>query len=243
MSGHSHYSTIKHKKEAQDKKRAKIFSKLSRKIAVAAREKGKDPDKNPSLRLAIERAKKFNMPKENIKRAIKRGTGELKEGELQKVLYEAYGPGGVAVIIEGITDNKNRTTSKVKQTLNKHQGKIAKQGSVRWLFQRKGCIMVNLKSQSPKLKREELELKAIDSGAEDIYSHNSILDIYTDPQDLEKVKQNLEQQEVKIESATLDWVAKRKKEISSKQRKILQNLFEDLDQNEAIQEIYSNIRD
>lgn len=243
MSGHSHYSTIKHKKEKEDQRRGKIFSKLSRKIAVAAREKGGTPDKNSSLRLAIDRAKKFNMPKDNIERAIKRGTGELEGKNLEELLYEAYGPGGVAIIIEGITDNKNRTISDVKQILSKYQGKLAKQGSVRWLFERKGCITVNLEDQTPETEREDLELKAIDSGAEDIYAHNSILDIYTDPQSLEKIKQDLEQQKVEIESATLDWVAKEKKEISPQQEKTLQKLFEELDQNEAVQEIYSNVKD
>jgi len=137
MSGHSHWSSIKHKKGTEDAKRGKIFSKLSKLVSIAAKEKGGDPESNPKLRLAIEKAKQANMPKDNIERAIKKGTGQLEGVEIEEVFYEAYGPSGVALIIEGITDNKNRTLPEVKNILSKFGGKLAAVGSVSYLFDRK----------------------------------------------------------------------------------------------------------
>lgn len=137
MSGHSHAKTIKRVKEAADQKRGQIFSKLARQISITAREKGNNPDTNPALRIVIEKAKKANMPKENIERAIKKGTGELAGENLESLIVEAYGPGGVAIIIEGITDNKNRTLGEIKQILNQKGGKLVGEGGVRWMFERK----------------------------------------------------------------------------------------------------------
>ena len=241
MSGHSHWAGIKHKKQAEDQKRGKIFSKLSRMISVAARE-GADPEMNPKLRQALEEAKAFNMPKENIERAIKRGTGELEGAKLEEVSYEAFGPGGVAIIIEGITDNKNRTFQEVKQILQKYNGKLAESGSVKWLFSRKGAITINPNIQNS-MSKEDLELKAIEAGAEDIYWHKTedLLDIYTKPEELDKVKKNLEAQGIKIESASLDWVPKDPIEVNDKDREELTKLFEELDENDAVQNIYSTL--
>lgn len=142
MSGHSHWSTIKHKKGAADAKRGKVFSRLSHLISIAAREKGGDPDSNPKLRLAIEKAREANMPNENIERAIKKGTGELEGVRIEEVTYEAYGPAGIALIIEVITDNKNRTLAEVKHILSRFGGKIAEVGSVKYLFDRQGAEWV-----------------------------------------------------------------------------------------------------
>ena len=139
MSGHSHFSSIKHKKAIEDKKRGKIFSKISRMIIMAVKEKGKDPETNTQLRTAIEKAKEFNMPKDNVERAIKRGAGEVGGEKLEEFTYEAYGPSGIALIIEGITDNKNRTLSEVKQILGRYNGKLADTGSVKYLFEKKGA--------------------------------------------------------------------------------------------------------
>ncbi|OGZ36004.1 MAG: hypothetical protein A3A94_00300 [Candidatus Portnoybacteria bacterium RIFCSPLOWO2_01_FULL_43_11] len=139
MSGHSHFSSIKHKKAIEDKKRGKIFSKISKMIIMAVKEKGKDPETNIQLRGAIEKAKEFNMPKDNIERAIKRGAGELGGEKLEEFVYEAYGPNGMALIIEGITDNKNRTLSEIKKILGQHNGKLADTGSVKYLFEKKGA--------------------------------------------------------------------------------------------------------
>ncbi len=243
MSGHSHFSSIKHKKAITDAKRGKIFSKFARQILVIAKEKGGDPETNSGLRLVIDRAKSMNMPKENIERAIQKGTGELEGEKLDEVLYEAYGPGGIAVIIEGITDNKNRTLGEIKQILSQHQGKLADSGSVKWMFERKGVIVINYQlSLVNNQSREELEMKAIEAGAEDIYWHEDILDVYSKPENLEKVKKNLEAQEIEIESASLDWVAKETKEIGEKQKIASEKLFEALDENDAVQEIYSNLK-
>ena len=240
MSGHSHFSSIKHKKEITDKKRGQIFSKLSRQISVTAREGGADPDINSKLRLAIEMAKRLNMPSENIERAIKKGTGELEEAKLEPITFEAYGPGRIALIIEGITDNKNRALNEIKQILSQNNGKLAGEGSVKWLFERKGVITVNSKQLT--VSREDLELKAIEAGAEDIYWHNDILDIYTKIEDLDKVKKNLENQAIKIDSASLDWAAKEQILIGEKEKETAQRLFESLDESDAVQEIYSNLK-
>jgi len=240
MSGHSHFSSIKHKKEITDAKRGKVFSKLARQISVAVREKGSDPETNSGLRLVIEKAKSVNMPKDNIERAIKRGTGELAEEKLEEVIYEAYGPGGIAIIIEGITDNKNRALGEIKQILNQAGGKLADSGSVKWMFERKGAITVN--NEQKTMIKEDLEMKAIEAGADDIYWHKEILDIYTKSENLEKVKKNLEEQEIKAESASLDWVAKDEIELGEKEKKAAERLFELLDENDAVQEIYSNLK-
>jgi YebC/PmpR family DNA-binding regulatory protein len=242
MSGHSHWAGIKHRKQLADLQRGKAFSKLAREIEVAARE-GKDPEMNAKLRVAIEKAKAARLPSENIERAIKRGAGEIPSKKLEAVLYEAYGPGSIAVIIEGITDNKNRTLNEVKQVLNQNQGKLVDEGAVKWMFERKGTIVVDSKLQNEDLKNKEiLEMAAIEAGAEDIYWHGVLLDIYTKIDDLDKVKRNLEARRVKIESTSLDWVPKEMVDLDEKTKESCQKLFEALDENEAVQEIYSNLK-
>jgi len=147
MSGHSHWKSIKYQKTVADAKRSQAFSKLAREITVAAREKGGNPEFNPVLRIAIEKARSINMSTDNIERAIKRGTGEIGGATLEEITLEAYGPGGIAIIIEGITDNRNRTFNEIKQILNQYNGKLVESGSVKWLFERRGCIVINLNSQ------------------------------------------------------------------------------------------------
>lgn len=243
MSGHSHAKTILHKKQITDAKRGKIFSKLAREISVAAREKGGDPEINSKLRLVIEKARQWNLPKDNIERAIKRGTGELAGERLESVLFEAYGPGGIAIIIEGITDNKNRTLGEIKQIFTQNNGKLAGSGSVKWMFERKGCLEVQTgKGGYKDKKKENLELLVIEAGAEDIYWHNDLLDVYTKPEELEKVKKNLEAKGIQTGSTTLDWVAKGQVELDEKSKEVCQKLFEALDENDAVQEIYSNLK-
>ena len=242
MSGHSHAKTIKHQKEITDKKRGNIFSKLSRHISLAAKEKGGNPETNSALRMALEQAKSFNLPKENIERAIKRGTGETEGERLEEVIFEAYGPGSIAIIIEGITDNKNRTLGEIKQILNQNNGKLVGEGAVKWMFERKGCITINLRSQTQDRKKEEIELMVIESGAEDIYWYDDNLDVYTKTEDLEKVRKSIEERSVQTESASLDWVAKETVESDEKQKEGCQKLFEALDENEAVQGVYSNIK-
>lgn len=241
MSGHSHFSTIKHKKAITDKKRGQIFSKLSLVISVAAR-KGEDPEMNPALRIAIEKAKAVNMPKGNIERAIKKGTGELEEGELEEFVFEAIGPGNTGIIIEGITDNKNRALNQVKQILKQNNGKLAETGSVRWRFERKGVISLPMTNDQLAISKEDLELKAIEAGAEDLRWGEDFLEVIAKVEDLEKVKENLEKEGIKIESVSLDWVEKDPIEIPEKERKDCEKLFEALNESEDVQEIYSNLK-
>ena len=241
MSGHSHFSKIKHKKSITDAKRGQVFSKMARVIAIAAREGGADPETNSKLRLTIEQAKAMNLPKDNIERAIKKGVGKTEGARLEEVLFEAYGPGGIAIIIEGITDNKNRALGEIKQILNQHNGKLAGEGSVKWLFERKGVVIIEVENQTPQFK-EELELKAIEAGAEDVLWRNGFLEIYTKANDLENIKNDLEKQGQKIESVFLAWIAKEEIEIEEKQKQACEKLFENLDESDSVQEIYSNIK-
>ena len=234
MSGHSHWSSIKHAKGAADKKRGKLFSKLSKIISVAAR-KGPDPDLNPTLRMAIEKAKKANMPNDSIEKAIKRGTGELEGENLEEFVFEAYGPAKSAVIITGITSNRNRALNEVKTILNQHNAKMAEEGSVRWQFENKGIIVIEPKQES----KENAELKAIDAGAQDLSWQGNILEVYTTPNNLDEVKKKLETS-FEIESATLGWVPK--DEIEIKETESIKKLFEALGENDDVQEVYSNIK-
>jgi len=240
MSGHSHARTIMHDKGIADAKRGMAFSKFARMISIAAK-KGKDPLINSELRTAIEKAREINMPTENIERAIKRGTGELESVKLEEVIFEAYGPGNVAIIIEGITDNKNRTLNEIKKILGQSDGKLAVAGSVQWLFERKGVITISITANQEKSTKENLELKAIENGAEDISWNNDFLNVFTKTDNLEKVKKALEDQGIKIESTSLDWTPKDLINVDEKNRTACQKLFETLDENEDIQEIYSNL--
>lgn len=238
MSGHSKWSQIKHKKGISDVKKGKIFSKLARIITIAARQKGGDIETNSSLRMTVEKARSFNMPQENIERAIKKGTGEIEGVKFEEFLMEAYGPEGVALIIEGTTDNKNRTISEIKFLLSEHNGKMAQSGSVLWLFERRGQILV---SRGQKTK-EELELTAIDAGAEDLnWADEQNLEIYVKPERLERTKNNLESSQIKLFDASLVWAPKNKVPIADeKSKEQLEKLLEELDEQDDINEIYSN---
>jgi len=244
MSGHSHWHSIKHQKGIADAKKGKTFSKLARLITIAAKEKGGDPTTNPGLRLAVEKAKEFNMPKENVERAIKKGTGELEGEKLEEVIFEAFGPGGIAIIIEGITDNRNRALGEIKRILTQNNGKMANEGSVRWLFEKKGVVILDLKSQNEDLKnKENLELAAIEAGAEDINWIEENMEIYAKPESLEEVKKNLEGKGIKIESSSLGWIAKEEIGIDEKNKESAKNLFSALDESDEVQEIYSNLKE
>ncbi|MBU4298726.1 YebC/PmpR family DNA-binding transcriptional regulator [Patescibacteria group bacterium] len=240
MSGHSHFKSIKGQKAITDSKRSQAFSKMSKEITVAAKEGG-DPEFNSKLRIAIENARDLRMPTENIERAIKRGTGEIAGEKLEEVLFEAYGPGGIAIIIEGITDNKKRALSEIKQILNQNGGKLVGEGAVKWMFGRKGCITLRITNQYEYTNKENLELAAIEAGAEDVYWHNDILEVYTKPEDLGWVKKNLEEKGIKLDSVSLDWVAKEMVELGKKEKDSSQKLFEVLDKADSVQEIYSNL--
>lgn len=238
MSGHSHARTVKHDKDLADSKRSKVFSKLAVEITVATRQGGGSPDTNPRLRTAMDRARSANMPSDNVERAVKKGTGEDQEGQLEEFLLEAYGPGGVAFLISGITDNKNRTLGDIKQILAKNQGKMVEGGAVRWLFGQKGIIAVKSTMQ-----KEELELRAIEAGAEDLYwREDGMLDVYTKPTELEKVKKELQTRNIAMEEASIDWVAKEEIEVAQKDFEAAQKLFDELDENDSVQGVYSNLK-
>ena len=237
MSGHSHAKTVMATKMANAAKKGKIFSKMGRLITIAAKDGG-DPNKNSKLKAAIDQAKSFDMPKENIERAIEKGTGALVGENLEEVSYEGFGPGGIALIIEGITDNTNRTLGEIKTILNQNNGKMAGTGAVRWMFDRKGAITVSGDGKS----KEDLELIAIELDAEDVNWHDNSLDIYTRPEDLEKIKKTLEEKQIKIDSASLDYIAKEEIGISEREKEQAEKLFEALDENDAINNVYSNIK-
>lgn len=245
MSGHSHAKTVRRTKDANAAKRGQIFSKVSRMVSVAAKE-GNDPATNAKLRQALDEAKRANMPKENVERAIKRGTEEEGGEQLEEVLYEAIGPSGMNLILEGITDNKNRTLSEVRQVLQKHNCKLAQEGSVKWAFEQKGVIILRITNQTRITNKEELELTAIEAGADNLiwYQENGedFLEVQTRPEDLEGTKKNLENKGLKIDSAKLGWAAKEEIEVSAQDKAKCEKLFEDLDDNEAVQEIYSNLK-
>lgn len=226
-------------KMANNEKKGKVYSKYGRLITIAVKEGGGsgDPVKNSKLKTAIEQAKAMDMPKENIERAIKRGTGELADEALESVSYEGFGPGGIALIIDGITDNTNRTLGEIKTILNQNGGKMAGEGAVRWMFERKGIITFPLEEGKTK---EELELLAIELGAEDVFCQDNIIEVYTKPEDLETVKGALEGKQIQVDSASLSYIAKEEVEISEKEKEQAQRLFEALDENEAINAIHSN---
>ncbi len=243
MSGHSHAKTVKHKKDLDAKKRGKAFSKMARLISVAVKEGGPNPEMNAKLRMAIDTAHSYNMPNDNIERAIKRSSGELPGEKLEEILFEAYGPGGIAFLIDGITDNKNRALGEIKKILNQYNGKLVGEGAIRWMFERKGCISVNLKGQEEKLQnKESLELVGIEAGAEDIGWRDDNLDIYVSVENLEKTKKALEEKGVKIESSNLEWKSKETIILEEKEGSSCLKLFEALDENDNVQDIYSNIK-
>jgi YebC/PmpR family DNA-binding regulatory protein len=240
MSGHSHAKTVMATKMANAAKKGKVYSKYGRLITIAVKDGGGsgDPAKNSKLKATIEQAKAMDMPKENIERAIKKGTGELAGEALEEISFEGFGPGGTAVIIEGITDNTNRTLGEIRSIFNQNNGKMAGEGAVRWMFERKGVITISGEGKS----KEDLEMMAIELGADDIKSDGSNLDILTKPEDMEAVKKSLEEKQIKIESSSLAYIPKEEIAISEKEKEQAEKLFEALDDNDAINEIYSNIK-
>ena len=242
MSGHSHARTVKSTKEASAKKRSKHFEKVNRLILVAIKEGGPNPETNSQLRAAIDKGRDFNMPKTNIEKTIKRASGELEKQKLENFTFEAYGPGKIAIMIEGITDNKNRALGEVKQKLNKHNGKLVQKGSINWKFERKGYISVDLEEQEENFKdKDSLELVAIEAGADDVNWYENILEIYVDPQNTDITKQALEKEGIKIKSSNLEWKPSETVEVTEKEKESCLKLFDDLDDSDDIQEVYSNL--
>lgn len=244
MSGHSHAKTIKHDKDIADRKRGAAFTKVIRLITVAVKEGGTSPETNTRLRMAIEAAKNVNMPKSNVEAAIERASGAGDAAILSDFLFEAYGPGNSALLVEGITDNRNRVLSEVKQILAQHGGKLVGEGAIRWMFDRKGVIIIKLDNQPAELQnKENLELLAIEAGADDIYWFEDSLEVHTSPENTETVKKALESKGVKVESFSLAWLAKEDVEVDAKTKEQNETLFDLLDDNDSVQEVYSNLKD
>jgi YebC/PmpR family DNA-binding regulatory protein len=240
MSRHSKWSKVKQFKGAVDAKRAASFTKLARELTVATREKGPDPAFNVRLRVAIERAKKGLMPKENIERAVKRGSGEGdKEGGIEELWYEAYGPSGSALIIECLTDNRNRAVADVKHILTKKGARLAEPGSVTHLFDRKGVIRIQ--DGIPADKREDAELELIDAGALDITDDESAIEIQTQAADLMKIAEVAEKLGLNIESANMEWIPKMLLDVAEDTGMKVEEIIEALEELDDVQRVYSNL--
>ena len=243
MSGHSKWATTKRQKEVTDKKRGAIFSKLAKNITVSAREGGKDIETNFNLRMFVEKAKNANMPKENIERAIKKGTGELKGDIIEEIVYEAFGPNNTFFIIESLTDNKNRAVSEIRHIFSKYGGSLGGQNSVMWQFEEKGVIKItNYKLQITNLSIEEFELDLIDYGAEDIKKEDEDLIIYTKRERLQEVKEKIEKNNIKINSAEIEYIPKEIKKITDqKEIERIKKIFEALDECDDVNNFYTNV--
>ena len=236
MSGHSKWSTIKHKKGAADAKRGKIFTKLIKEITIAARMGGGDPDANPRLRSAVNAAKAQNMPKDNLERAIKKGTGELEGVQYEEMSYEGYGPGGVAVLVECLSDNKNRTIADVRYIFSKAGGNIGTDGCVSWMFDKKGLIIVE-KTESDEETLMEVGLEA---GAEDVRDEGDCFEIITSPASFEAVKEAVEKASIKIEMAEVTMIPQTQTRLEGKEAEQMVRFMEALDDCDDIQQFYSN---
>jgi YebC/PmpR family DNA-binding regulatory protein len=236
MSGHSKWSSIKHRKAAVDAKRGKMFTKLARAITVAAREGGGDPEANPTLAAAVQKARDYSMPKDNIQRAIARGTGAGGDGEtIERVVYEGYGPGGAAILVETLTDNRNRTGSEVRHAFDKHGGSLGEPGSVAWQFEQRGVVLVDGERYS-----EDDLLPAIDAGAEDVKVDEDLLKVTCAPADLSAVREVLENAGVEVRSAELAMEPRAVVEVGEGEAGPLMRLMDALDDHDDVGEVHAN---
>ena len=236
MSGHSKWSSIKHKKGAADAKRGKIFSKLIKEITVAARMGGGDADGNPRLRTAIAAAKAENMPKDNITRAVKKGAGEIEGVSYEESSYEGYGPGGVAVLVDCLTDNKNRAVAEVKHQFERHGGNLGEPGCVAWIFEQKGLIVL----EKDKVDEEQLLELALEAGAEDVKEGESEFDVITDPSEFETVKKAIDDAGMPHTLAEVTMIPKNTVKVEGKKAQQMLNLMQGLEDNDDVSHVYAN---
>lgn len=236
MSGHNKWSTIKHKKGAADAKRGKIFSRLIKEITIAARMGGGDADGNPRLRTAVNAARAANMPKDNIERAIKRGTGEIAGAAYEEVVYEGYGPGGVAVIVEALTDNKNRTVADIRHIFDKYNGNLGESGCVAWMFQKRGVIEL----VGEGLTEDELMELALESGAQDVKAEGDNFEITTDPTDFDAVRSAVEARGWRIELAEITMIPQNTVKLEGKKAEQMLKMMDALDDNDDLQKVSAN---
>lgn len=236
MSGHSKWSSIKHQKAVSDARRGQLFTKLTREIIVVVREGGSNPDMNFRLRLAIQKARDNNMPLDNIDRAIKKGSGTAEGATLVEMVLEGYGPGGTAILVQALTDNRNRVLQDVRNIFSRHNGSLGESGCVAWIFDSKGLISVKTNG----LDADELALQAIDAGADDVKIENAYVEIYTKPEELEMVRTALEQQKLPIASAELSMVPKTLVELDDKAALQALKLLDKLEELDEVQHVASN---
>jgi YebC/PmpR family DNA-binding regulatory protein len=236
MSGHSKWHSIKHKKGAIDAKRGRMFTKVIKEITIAARIGGGDPDGNPRLRKAVADAKELNMPADNIKRAIMKGTGELEGGQLDELTYEGYGPSGVAMIVQVVTDNRNRTVSEIRHVFSKNGGNMGEAGSVAWMFSKKGYIAV----EKAKADEEALMTLAIDAGADDFASDESNYEIYTTPESFDGVLTAVKKKGIEPMTAEISMIPQNYVKVEGKAAQQVVKLMEALDEHDDVQHVYAN---
>jgi YebC/PmpR family DNA-binding regulatory protein len=236
MSGHSRWAGIKHKKALVDAKRGKLFSKLNREISVAAKAGGGSPEANPRLRLAVAKAREANVPGENIERAIKKGTGELPGVIYEQINYEGYGPGGIAIMVEALTDNKNRTTAEIRNILSSKGGNLAGSGSVSWLFSKKGFIVVN----KARVDEDKLMSIALDSGAEDFKAEQDSYEIISNVKDYEKVRAALKENAIEWDAAEITMIPSSLVKLQGRPAEQVLNLVESLEDHDDVQNVYAN---
>ncbi len=238
MSGHSKWAQIKRKKGAADVKKGAMFTRLGREIAIAARAGGGDPDANFSLRLAVEKARASNMPKDNIERAIKRGTGELAEGgQLEEVMYEGYGPGGTALLVQVLTDNRNRAASEIRHIFTRGGGNMASSNAVAWMFEKKGVVTLEANGRDP----DELALELIDAGADDVKVDGNDIEAYSAPEQLKALRDALQKRKLPVASAEIAWIAKTPAEVNDDQAVQTMKLMESLEEQDDVQKVFTNL--
>jgi YebC/PmpR family DNA-binding regulatory protein len=236
MSGHSKWATIKRKKAATDAARGKVFTKIIKEITIAARDGGGDPNGNPRLRLAIASAKASNMPQDNITRAVKKGTGELEGVRYEEIKYEAYAPHGIAVIIESVTDNRNRTVAELRHLISKHNGNLGEAGSVAWMFERKGVITIEKGGHT----EDEIMEIILDAGADDLKTEDETFEVITAIENLEKVRKALDEKKYKIESAGIHYIPKDLVSLDESKSADVIRFLEIVEEHDDVQNIFSN---
>lgn len=237
MSGHSRWAGIKHKKAAIDAKKGKVFTKIIREIVVAAREGGGNPDHNARLRKVMDAAREANMPADNVKKAVQRGTGELPGAMYEELMYEGYGPAGVAIMVEGTTDNKNRTASEIRKVFSSHGGNLGESGCVGWMFSKKGYITVD----KTKTDEEQLMTLSLDLGADDFKSEDGdVFEILTKPEDFETVKKGIEAKSIPLESAEVTMLPQTYITLTGKDAESMLKLMDALEEHDDVKTVYSN---
>ncbi len=235
MAGHSKWANIKHKKAKEDAKRGQVFTKVARQITIAVKESGADPESNLKLRLAIEKARAVNMPNDNIERAINRGIGGLDGANYEEITYEGYGPNGVAILLDVLTDNRNRAASEIRHCFSKHGGNLGESGCVAWMFEKKGLIVIDDEG----IDHDEIFMVAVEAGAEDVEFEDGIIKVITEPSNFSDVKKQLEEQ-YELMGSELSMIPKNTVEVSKESGETIEKLISALEDLDDVQEVYAN---